>query len=184
MKSIKRFKMIPENMLILFGGLVLVYAIYLYSNNKNMHQLGMSSLSDSQSIITNPSVNLPTENKVMGVANPSTYAPFNGASQSTSNSATTSDSMNKPVANPADLLPSDANSSWASMNPVGDLQNINLLNPQQVVGINTQGSSLRNANLQLRSEPPNPRTNTSCPWNISTIEDDKFRKPLEIGTGA
>ena len=31
-----------------------------------------------------------------------------------------------PVANPADLLPSDSNSSWASMNPVGDLKNVNL----------------------------------------------------------
>ena len=92
--------------------------------------------------------------------------------------------MNKPVANPSDLLPSDANSAWAAMNPVGEMKSVSLLNPQQVVGVNTQGSSLRNANLQLRSEPPNPRTNTNCPWNISTIEDDKFRKQLEIGTGA
>ena len=94
--------------------------------------------------------------------------------------------LNKPAANPSDLLPSDSNSAWASLNPVGnsDLGNISLLNPTQVVGINTQGSSLRNANLQLRSEPTNPRTNTNCPWNISTIEEDKFRKPLEIGAGA
>jgi hypothetical protein len=24
--------------------------------------------------------------------------------------------------------------------------------------------------------------NTNCPWNISTIETDQFRKPLEIGS--
>ena len=61
---------------------------------------------------------------------------------------------------------------------------INLLSPSQISGINTQGSSLRNANLQVRSEPANPRSNTNCPWNISTIETDTFRKPLEIGSGA
>ena len=33
-----------------------------------------------------------------------------------------------------------------------------------------------------RSTPPNPRTNTNCPWNISTIEADQFRKVLEIGS--
>ena len=51
-----------------------------------------------------------------------------------------------------------------------------------MAGINTVGSSLRNANLQLRSEPANPKTATNCPWNISTIETDKFRKQLEIGS--
>ena len=92
--------------------------------------------------------------------------------------------LNKQVSNPSDLLPSDMNNSWANLNPVGnaDLKNISLLNPTQLTGINTQGSSLRNPNLQLRSEPPNPRTNTNCPWNISTIEGDQFRKILEIGS--
>jgi hypothetical protein len=23
--------------------------------------------------------------------------------------------------------------------------------------------------------------NTNCPWNVSTIEEDNMRKPLEIG---
>ena len=82
------------------------------------------------------------------------------------------------------FLPTNNNNLWANSMPQADadLKNINLLNPSQLVGINTQGSSLRNSNLQLRSEPPNPRTNTNCPWNISTIETDQFRKPLEIGT--
>jgi hypothetical protein len=88
------------------------------------------------------------------------------------------------AANPSDLLPSDSNNGWANANPVGspNLQSISLLNPQQVVGINTQGSTLRNSNLQLRSEPANPRASTGCPWNISTIESDPYRLPLEIGS--
>jgi len=40
--------------------------------------------------------------------------------------------------------------------------------------------STRNANLQLRSEPPNPK-NVVCPWMQSTIESDDTRRPLEIG---
>jgi hypothetical protein len=83
---------------------------------------------------------------------------------------------------PSVLLPNDSNSQWASLNPQGGgmLKNINLLQAGSLVGINTVGSSLRNANLQVRSEPPNPQGNVG-PWNHSTIEPDFVRKPLEIG---
>lgn len=81
-----------------------------------------------------------------------------------------------------DLLPSDAaNSKWAQVNPAGqgDVSNQNFLSAGWHVGINTVSGSLRNANLQLRSEPPNPRG--SWPIMNSTIEPDLIRKPLEIG---
>jgi hypothetical protein len=80
------------------------------------------------------------------------------------------------------LLPNDTNSQWASLNPQGDgmLKNVNLLQAGSLVGINTVGSSMRNANLQLRSEPPNPQGSVG-PWNLSTIEPDIVRQPLEIG---
>lgn len=88
----------------------------------------------------------------------------------------------QPVANPEDLLPRDENSQWAQLNPrgVGDLNNVNLLQAGFWNGINTVGSSLRNANLQIRSEPPNPQTQIS-PWFNTTIEPDMMRLPLEIG---
>lgn len=85
-----------------------------------------------------------------------------------------------------DLLPKDAaNSRWAQMNPAGqgDVKDQNYLTAGYHVGINTVGQSLRNANLQLRSEPPNPQVPVS-PWNISTIEPDMNRAPLEIGSSA
>ena len=46
-------------------------------------------------------------------------------------------------------------------------------------GIDTVGQTLRNSNRQLRSEPPNPKTRVN-PWLQSTIEPDRYRKPLEI----
>lgn len=82
-----------------------------------------------------------------------------------------------------DLLPRDAaNSKWAQVNPAGqgDLKDKNFLNAGFHVGVNTVGNSLRNPNLQLRSEPPNPQVKVS-PWNQTTMESDLNRRPLEIG---
>ena len=88
------------------------------------------------------------------------------------------------IQNPAELLPKDSNSQWAQLNPSGkgELANVNLLKAGYHIGIDTVGQSLRNANLQIRSEPPNPQLNVG-PWNTSTIEPDYLRPPLEIGSG-
>jgi hypothetical protein len=94
-------------------------------------------------------------------------------------------SCSKPnIQNPSDLLPKDNNSQWAQLNPSGkgELANINLLKAGYHIGIDTIGQTLRNANLQIRSEPPNPQLYVG-PWNLSTIESDFMRPPLEIGAG-
>lgn len=82
--------------------------------------------------------------------------------------------------NPMELLPADMNSQWAQMNPMGssDLQGKNFLSAGALVGVNTVGQSLRNANYQLRAEPPNPQVQVS-PWMQSTVEPDLQRRPLE-----
>jgi len=83
-----------------------------------------------------------------------------------------------------DLLPKDAaNSKWAQVNAAGqgDLANQNLLSAGYQIGISTVSGSLRNANLQLRSEPPNPRIEGLSPWMQTTIVPDVQRRPLEIG---
>ena len=92
---------------------------------------------------------------------------------------------NANIQNPAELLPKDSNSQWAQLNPTGkgELANVNLLKAGYHIGIDTVGQSLRNANLQIRSEPPNPQLNVG-PWMQSTIEPDFMRPPLEIGSGS
>jgi hypothetical protein len=85
----------------------------------------------------------------------------------------------------ADLMPlPDPNSNWGDLNPAGqgDLESVSLLKAGYHIGIDTVGQSLRNANQQIRSEPPNPQANTG-PWNQSTIEPDFMRPALEIGSG-
>ena len=81
-----------------------------------------------------------------------------------------------------ELLPQDNSSLWAQVNPSGEgsLKDRNFLQSGYHIGINTVGQTLRNANLQLRSEPPCPQVQVS-PWSQSTIESDVSRKPFEIG---
>lgn len=82
---------------------------------------------------------------------------------------------------PSELLPKDPNSVWAQQNPMGtgSLKGKNFLSAGALIGVNTVGQSLRNANYQLRSEPPNPQVPVSV-FNQTTIEPDVNRRTLEI----
>jgi hypothetical protein len=83
---------------------------------------------------------------------------------------------------PSELLPKDMNSIWAEQNPMGpgSLKGKNFLSAGALIGVNTVGQSLRNANLQIRSEPPNPQVAVSI-FNQSTISPDISHRPLEVG---
>jgi hypothetical protein len=83
---------------------------------------------------------------------------------------------------PGELLPGDPNSKWSESVPSGqgELGDQNFLTAGYHVGVNTVGQTLRNANRQIRSEPPNPQVKVS-PWLQTTIETDTNRRPLEIG---
>jgi len=91
----------------------------------------------------------------------------------------------QPALKPEDLLPSQESKAIQEFNiaqPIGEgiLADVNLLDAGAHIGINSVGQSLRNANTQLRSEPPNPQVNVS-PWMNTTIGPDLPRRPLEIG---
>lgn len=88
-------------------------------------------------------------------------------------------------AKPEELLPKDeVSSEWARVNPMGkgSLEFKNFLEAGYHLGVDTQTSSLRNANLSIRSEPANPQVPVSI-WQNSTIlpSDAANRKQLEIG---
>ena len=81
-----------------------------------------------------------------------------------------------------DLLPKDAvNTKWAQVTPSGqgELRDLNFMTAGWHIGVDTQGQSLKNPNLQLRSEPLNPQYKVS-PWNMSTVEPDVSRRPFEL----
>ena len=78
---------------------------------------------------------------------------------------------------PTELLPSDGN-DWSDSAPgTGSAEGSSLLEAGYHIGTDTIGQSLRNANLSIRSEPPNPRTNVS-PWLNTTIEPDLTRNNI------
>jgi hypothetical protein len=83
---------------------------------------------------------------------------------------------------PSELLPKDMASVWAEQNPMGpgSLKGKNFLSAGALIGVNTVGQSMRNANLQVRSEPPNPQVAVSI-FNQTTISPDISHRPLEIG---
>tara|TARA_Y100000593_G_scaffold55630_1_gene104046 strand:- start:1756 stop:2340 length:585 start_codon:yes stop_codon:yes gene_type:complete len=84
----------------------------------------------------------------------------------------------------ADLLPSEEAAEISEFNqnyPIGEgiLKGINFLSSGYSIGVNTVGQSLKNANRQLRSEPPNPQVSVS-PWMNTSIAPDLLRRPLEV----
>lgn len=99
-------------------------------------------------------------------------------------SSSTSPMSSPTSSSPADLLPADSNSDWAKLNPSPSAgMSSDLLRAGYNIGIDTVGQTLRNANLQLRSDPIIPKQNVG-PWMQSTIEPDLGRVPLEIGSSA
>jgi len=96
------------------------------------------------------------------------------------------DCFPKDQLDPSELLPNKANvNEFEASNPkaVGELSDQNFLDAGYHVGVNTVGQTLRNANLQIRSEPANPQTKIS-PWLNSTIGPDTNQRPFEVGASA
>lgn len=84
-----------------------------------------------------------------------------------------------------DLLPKDAaNLKWSAVNPAGqgDVSNLNFVQAGAMLGINSTLGSMRNANLQLRSDPVIPNNQSDWPIMMSTIPRNSslLRRPLEI----
>ena len=75
-------------------------------------------------------------------------------------------------------LPQEVNDDWFDVMPEPiSVKNRHLINITKPIGINTIGTSLKNANYDLRAAPANPKMTVS-PWLQSSIEPDVNLKPL------
>ncbi len=165
-KSVK-----SHHLLAIFGLVVAVAALMHYSGRKGSQKDGMQDGKDEVKEQHGPSPASPDDLEEGQFANVSDSSLVQGSCQQ------------QPVVDPNELLPKADNNEFDLQNPQsGDMHNTNFLKAGEHCGINTVGGSLRNANLQVRSEPPNPQNNVS-PWMNSTIEPDLTRVPLEIGCG-
>jgi len=159
--------LIPIIVLIVFC----VIALYYTSTKSNMFDL----------MSTGSSNDVPRQSQPAGdfagpitapIAQPSPVSPSSGGYSAQS------------VAQPSDLLPHDQNSQWANLNPIGNgtVAMPDLLQAGYHIGLDTIGQTLKNANLQLRSDPIIEKKDIG-PWNQSTYEADYGRVPLEVGQG-
>ena len=155
-----KFKLSTETIVAILAFAALIFLIYNYSSKKFTsgfgHRLAPSGLSGEYTASQFGSL--------------SDAAPVSGGSRRTAED------------DPSELLPRETNSQFNSEQGAGPFKGINLMKAGSIIGINTVGSTLKNANLQERSEPPNPQMHVS-PWNNSTIEPDLMRTPLEVGCG-
>lgn len=182
-------KMTTTHVVSILAVLAIGYAVYQYSMKKSMALDGMSGspISASASSVdqiknfpelpTVPSCvdNAPAQGKgpmgaVENLGQQPEFASAQGIGTSTHNMPTSC--QRSQVIDPKELMPK-GESAWSELNPMGggELKHVNMLSATSISGIQTKGSSLRNANLQLRPDPVIPRTYT-FPIHQSTITHD------------
>jgi hypothetical protein len=153
-----------DKIILVIIAIIILWLLYSYSNSKTLVFDKMTDGSEKQ-----PSVKETSAQNVV----PAPVDSVGGYST-------------QPVVNPSELLPQDQNSQWSALNPVamnqGNVAMPDLLQAGYHIGLDTIGQSLRNANLQLRSDPVIQKVDIG-PWNQSTMEPDLGRVPLEIGAG-
>ena len=166
-----------NHILVILGAIVLVYAVYNYSDQKFVVPYEPLRVDASSRQHMAPPCAPGADSGASG------YSAVNSLTGQGPPPHTGGGAANLPVANPSDLLPRDSNNQWGSLNPAGsgDLLGQNLLSATFLTGIDTIGNTMKNANLQIRSEPPNPQLNVG-PWNQSTFAPDLMRTPLELGS--
>lgn len=189
-------KLLNNQTLMVLAAIVVVAALYFYSQGFSMQLSGMENSGEATKAANNVGMaqGQMSDSQIQCAAGGNNFVPSSPLGQNTQNASAGGASTNtyglppscakQQVVDPSELLPRDNNSEFSKLNPMGsgDLKNVSLLKAGHHIGINTVGQSLRNANLQLRSEPPNPQLNVG-PWNQTTISPDSQRRPLEIGCG-
>lgn len=184
MKMMK--KMTTTHVVSLLAFLALGYALYQYSGQKSMVMDAMSgapvaaSSHDRIKSFPDPAQGKPCIDNVPvqgsgpvgateDLGETPEFASAKGIGTSTHGLPAASSCQRSQVTHPKELMPK-GETEWSKFN----LSNINLLSVPSHIGIETKGSSLRNANLQFRPDPVIPRSNTG-PFLQSTITHDNRR---------
>lgn len=184
MKSLEKvFKKVSGNtLLVVLGAIVIAYLLFDYSGGKGAILSGMEN--DSRGAASAQADQVQSGSDNYQAARPTGQnTDFGNANDLETDTYGLPPSCSKQsVVDPKELLPVDNNSEFSQLNPAGegDLNNVSLLQAGHHIGINTVGQSLRNANQQLRSDPPIPKVETG-PWMQTTMTGDPYRRPLEVG---
>ena len=165
MKGLQR--VFSKDRVMILGIFILVSMFLLY------YSTGKTTVTDSMDVGMSMDGSPPSQNMALSNEAVAPQPGFNTAGYAV-----------KEVANPSELLPKDVNSQWASLNPSSQNspQTPDLLQAGYHIGLDTVGQTMKNPNLQLRSDPIINKADVG-PWNNSTVEPDLLRQPLEVGQG-
>jgi len=181
MNFLKKIKDLLKNkeLIIVLAVVFIIFLIIIYYNK----QLGNNLASMTSQLSENNEYNNDEVNEEPEGSDGMNSIPGNATGVDSITTGINSNASKQQISDPSELLPKNSNGNWEEVNTrgTGELSNISLLKAGHHAGIDTVGGTLRNANLQIRSEPPNPKSQVS-PWSNSTIEPDLLRVPLELGT--
>lgn len=183
----KKFGTNGETILGSVALIVLIYAIYKYSNTKNTT---ISNMNTINSLTNTAKSAIETTGNIAGNAVSTTGNIVGGAAEAAGNiigaggemigSASSitgntisnmTDLNNTPSEQVSSLLPKSNNNNQMSMIDATFSQGVRELYKQQ--------PPMRNSNLQLREDPIIPKNNnTGCLWNQSTIESNSRRPQI------
>ena len=178
-----------KNLLIIGGFLAVVVAYVLLHENGYFEQYANPRVQDVVSVAPPTGVSM-TSSADIGAApipyneNVLPYPQISNPYQQQSEFVPPLPCEGKDVLNPKDLLPTQQpNTPWDLSNPQvpGSYEGRNFLESTANYGIDTVGSSLRNANYQVRSDPY-IKPQEAGPWNQSTIAPDTSHRYFEIGS--
>ena len=157
-----------HHLLALVAVVIIAYAIYRYSSDKSSQKLGMT---DGSAPSTVESAKPSGDNSMPSEIENSASVPAKMGGEK------------KETLGASELLPAAGETEFSKVNPASaqGLMGQNFLKAGQHIGVNTIGSSMRNANLQIRSEPANPQGNVG-PWNQTTIGPNLMQRPLDCNT--
>lgn len=150
--------------------LVLFIAFMLFKPQGSKFTLEGAPLDDSTE---------PAKGAAVEVSNKTRQMKMTGNEVSSTASDETGADVQRP---PAALLPNEVpvTDDFGQFSTETILSGQNYLDPRSQIGYpETVGGTLRNANLQIRSEPSNPRDPVSI-WNMSTITPETMRPLFEI----
>lgn len=190
--------MVPRLILIGVAIIILIILVTQYQKRRSViqeetHTRALEKYAEPLQLPKSVAAIMPSDSVASKAADPNAVMPSESASNedykavdfdSSKPTGSGSDCFPRDKLTRDDLLPADAaNSKWAQANPAGqgDVKDQNFLTAGFHIGMNTVGQSMRNPNMQIRSDPPNPKMALS-PWNQSTIEYDDSRRYFEVGS--
>ena len=175
MDVIQKYKYQITILLFVTIGIVIIHHMMKYRQQEHMENVMYSDISEKEDNILQRSASKTMDvNPILGQSKYPTEPEFSGSA--IDYSKTEGDLL------PIDLLPKSMMVSGESTNPV-DLtaKNFLIASTTGAFGIDTVGSSNKNASLDIRGGIPIKANLNTSPWNVSSFTGNPYERVMTIG---